>query len=159
MKNLTQILTIALIAIATISCKKQEECKPTEIIVTVHDTIIGGDSVHIYDTVFVNPEPIYTTTGTWNYYRKEFSINNGSWETEFKNEKWKFTAYRVFVDANNDGVYEREGFFGNFGTYITIYFYDETTARKYDIISSDTQSLTISRTIGTIQEKLYMQKL
>lgn len=158
MKKLTQILAVALIVIATISCKKQE-CTPIETIVTVHDTIISGNPIHIYDTVVINAEPTYTTTGTWNYYRKEFSINSGSWETEFKSEKWKFTAYRVFVDANNDGVYEREGFFGNFGTYITIYFYDESTARRYDILTSDLQSLTIGRTVGNIQEKLYMQKL
>lgn len=159
MKKLTKILAVALIAIAAISCKKQEECKPTEIIVTVHDTVISGNPTHIYDTVFINAEPTYATTGTWRYFNYESSVNGGSWETETKNERWKFTGYKVFVDANNDGVYEKEGFFGNFTTYITIYFYNESTARRYDIISNNAQDLWLQRTVGTTQEKLYMQKL
>ena len=150
-------IPITLLIFALSSCGKQET-KIVEKIVTVHDTIINGQVVYVHDTITINNEPTYTTTGTWRYFNYESSTNGGSWETESKNEKWKFTAYRVFVDANNDGVYEKEGFFGNFGTYITIYFYDESTARRYDIISSNAQDLWITRTIGSLQEKLYMQK-
>lgn len=139
------------------SCGKQET-KTVEKIVTVYDTIINGQVVYVHDTIIINNEPTYSTTGTWRYFNYESSVSGGSWETESKNERWKFTAYRVYVDTNNDGIYEREGFFGNFGTYITIFFYDETTARQYNIISSNAQDLWISRTIGNTQEKLYMQK-
>ncbi|MFN8263780.1 MAG: hypothetical protein U0T07_09660 [Chitinophagales bacterium] len=150
-------IPITLLIFALSSCGKQET-KIVEKIVTVHDTIINGQVVYVHDTITINNEPTYTTTGIWRYFNYESSTNGGSWETESKNEKWKFTAYRVFVDANNDGVYEREGFFGNFGAYITIYFYDESTVRRYDIISSTNQDLWITRTVGNLQEKLYMQK-
>lgn len=151
-------IPITLLIFALTSCGKQET-KTVEKIVTVHDTIINGQTVYVHDTIIISNEPTYSTTGEWKYFNYESSINNGSWDTYTKNEKWKFTAYRVFVDANRDGVYEKEGFFGNFGTYITIYFYDETTARRYDIISSNSVDLWIGRTVGNIQEKLYMQKL
>ena len=150
-------IPIALLIFALSSCGKQET-KTVEKIVTVHDTIINGQVVYVHDTITINNEPTFSTTGTWRYFNYESSINGGSWETESKNERWKFTAYRVFVDTNNDGVYEKEGFFGNFGTYITIYFYDESTARRYDILSSTSQDLWIGRTVGNLQEKLYMQK-
>lgn len=146
------------LSILVLSSCKEQEIKMVEKIVTVHDTIINGQPIFIHDTIVVGNEPIYSTTGTWKYFNYESSTNGGSWEVESKNEKWKFTAYRVFVDSNNDGVYEREGFFGNFGTYITIYFYNESTARRYDIISSNSQDLWIGRTVGNMQEKLYMQK-
>ncbi|MFN8296646.1 MAG: hypothetical protein U0T69_10650 [Chitinophagales bacterium] len=154
----TLIIPVTLLIFALTSCGKQET-KTVEKIVTVHDTIINGQIVYVHDTIIVSNEPTYTTTGEWRYFNREFSISGGSWETEAANQKWKFTAYRVFVDANSDGVYEREGFFGNFGTYITIYFFDETVARRYDIISSNAQDLWIGRTVGNMQEKLYMQKL
>lgn len=152
----TLIIPIALLIFALTSCGKQET-KTVEKIVTVHDTIINGQIVYVHDTITVSNEPTYSTTGTWKYFSREFTID-GVPDAESHNENWKFTAYRVFVDANNDGVYEREGFFGNFGTYITIYFYDESTARRYDIISSNSVDLWIGRTVGNMQEKLYMQK-
>ncbi len=152
------ILILSLVfVLGFISCSKQE-LKTVEKIVTVHDTIINGLIVYVHDTIIISNEPTYTTTGEWRYFRREFSISGGSWETEFAEQKWKFTAYRVFVDANRDGVYEREGFFGNFGTYITIYFFDEIELRRYDIISSTSQDLSIGRTFGNMQEKLFMQK-
>ena len=123
------------------SCSKQE-LKTVEKIVTVHDTIINGQIVYVHDTIITSNEPTYTTTGEWRYFRREFSISGGSWETEFAEQKWKFTAYRVFVDANRDGVY----------------FFDETELRRYDIISSTSQDLWIGRTVGNMQEKLFMQK-
>lgn len=146
MKNLTKFIAIILVLFLTIACEKNE-CAPTEKIVTVHDTTI----------VTINNEPTYLTTGEWRYYTREYSIDGVS-GVEFAEQKWKFTAYRAFVDVNNDGVYEKEGFFGNFGTYIIIYFYGETEPRRYDIIMSTTQILYIGRTVGNMQEKLYMQK-
>ena len=99
------------------SCSKQE-LKTVEKIVTVHDTIINGQIVYVHDTIITSNEPTYTTTGEWRYFRREFSISGGSWETEFAEQKWKFTAYRVFIDSN----------------------------------------LWIGRTVGNMQEKLFMQK-
>lgn len=151
------LILFSLFILGLISCSKQE-LKTVEKIVTVHDTIINGQIVYVHDTIIINNETSYTTTGDWRYFNREFLINGGSWETESANQKWKFTAYRVFIDADRDGIYEREGFFGNFGTYITIYFFDETELRRYDIISSTSQDLWIGRTVGNMQEKLFMQK-
>ena len=156
MRKLFMILSLAVIAIS--ACKKESTIVQEKIVVQ-HDTIYNGQTITVHDTIIINDEPTYNTTGEWRYFRREFSENGGTWQVEFTNDdKWKFTANKVFVDADRNNIYEKEGFFANYNSYIVIYFFDESTARRYDVeVNADV--IILSRIIGTTEEKLYFQKV
>ena len=137
-----------LVAIAAISCKKEEGCQPEVITNNIHDTVTVTNT----DTVYMSPHGL---VGLWKVY-KSVTITNGS-TTSSSNTVWlfNFTSSQLEQDLDANGSYEYT-YNATYGSnYVDIYM--TATPTTY-VVTSVGSEYRMTRQISSTQSQVWYLK-